>query len=529
MVAAENGALKGAKVGGMADVIRDLPQALAGVEIQADVIMPSYGFLTGLGAKLTHEFEVSFAGRNEPIKLYWLAHPKVEGANIYLLEHGLWQSSPGQIYSQGTNDRPFADDATKFALLCATVAKALVTGFVPMPQLLHLHDWHTGCLAMLRALAPEYHALQSIECVFSIHNLALQGIRPLSHDTSSFAAWFPHLFTQLDESQRAQIIDPRYPHCINPMRMGIILAGKVHLVSPTYAKEVLLPSRPELGFFGGEGLEADLQHKAEQGRVLGILNGCEYPEALSKRSLKRMGLTEFRALLGGIESALVQWQGAKSQVSGVDMIAFTRLQALWRQASSGEFPAFLLTSVGRLTDQKVLILRHILPSGLSVLETLLLQLQQMQPKALFVMLGSGDPEIGQFFQTLAAKYAHFVFLQGYHEELSLSLYQHGDLFLMPSSFEPCGISQMLAMRCGQPCLVHGVGGLQDTVEDNIDGFVFYGEDTRHQGVALLVKLAEALVKFDGSDWTQLKRKAKARRFEWHDIALEYKKHLYNIL
>ncbi|MFB2680533.1 glycogen/starch synthase [Shewanella mangrovisoli] len=529
MVAAENGALKGAKVGGMADVIRDLPQALAGVEIQADVIMPSYGFLTGLGAKLIHEFEVSFAGRLEPIKLYWLAHPKVPSANIYLLEHGLWQSSPGQIYSQGSSDRPFADDTTKFALLCASVAKALVAGLVPIPELLHLHDWHTGCLAMLRALAPEYQALQSIECVFSIHNLALQGIRPLSHDTSSFAAWFPHLFAQLDEGQRAQIIDPRYPHCINPMRMGITLADKVHLVSPTYAKEVLLPSHPELGFFGGEGLEADLQRKAEQGRVLGILNGCEYPETLAQTSLERMGLTEFKALLSCIESALVQWQGGRSQVSGVDMIAFTRLQALWRQASAGEFPDFLLTSVGRLTDQKVLILRHILPSGLSVLETLLLQLQQTQPKALFVLLGSGDPEIGQFFQTLAAKYAHFVFLQGYHEELSQCLYQLGDLFLMPSSFEPCGISQMLAMRSGQPCLVHGVGGLRDTVEDNVDGFVFYGEDIKAQGEALLAKLGDAQESFGAGDWMQYKRNAKVRRFDWRSIALEYKKQLYNIL
>ncbi|MFB2648048.1 glycogen synthase [Shewanella mangrovisoli] len=529
MVAAENGALKGAKVGGMADVIRDLPQALAGVEIQADVIMPSYGFLTGLGAKLIHEFEVSFAGRQEPIKLYWLAHPKVPGANIYMLEHGLWQSSPGQIYSQGTSDRPFADDATKFALLCASVAKALVAGLVPMPELLHLHDWHTGCLAMLRALAPEYQALQSIECVFSIHNLALQGIRPLSHDTSSFAAWFPHLFAQLDEEQRAQIIDPRYPHCINPMRMGIKQADKVHLVSPTYAKEVLLPSRPELGFFGGEGLEADLQCKAELGRVLGILNGCEYPETLAQTSLERMGLTEFKALLSCIESALVQWQGGRTQVSGVDMIAFTRLQALWRQASAGEFPDFLLTSVGRLTDQKVLILRHILPSGLSVLERLLQQLPQIQPKALFVLLGSGDPEIGQFFQTLAAKYAHFVFLQGYHEELSQCLYQMGDLFLMPSSFEPCGISQMLAMRSGQPCLVHGVGGLRDTVEDNVDGFVFYGDDIKAQGEALLTKLGDAQETFCAGDWMQFKRNAKARRFDWRSIALEYKKQLYNIL
>lgn len=80
-----------------------------------------------------------------------------------------------------------------------------------------------------------------------------------------------------------------------------------------------------------------------------------------------------------------------------------------------------------------------------------------------------------------------------------------------------------------PCLVHGVGGLQDTVEDGVDGFVFYGEDIKSQGEALLAKLAEALEKFDSSDWTQLKRKAKARRFDWRSIALDYKKQLYNIL
>lgn len=543
MVAAENGALAGAKVGGMADVIRDLPLALAGVDLCVDVIMPSYGFLTSPTAETKDlgELEVAFGGRLARVKLVVIPHPRVDGAKIYLLEHGLWQSIPGKIYSQGTAERPFADDATKFALLCASVAKALVSGLVPMPQVLHLHDWHTGCLAMLRAFAPEYSALKAIECVFSIHNLAMQGIRPLSHDASSLAAWFPEVFSSLSDEQRQLIADPRYPHCINPMRMGIALSDRVHLVSPSYAKEVLLPSDVAAGFIGGEGLEQDIKLKATEAKVIGILNGCNYPNLSpspdlspsakkikpSAQSLPRIQLDEFKKLLTTIEAALVEWQGTQTQVSGVDMIAFARTQAHWRHALEGAVPSFLITSVGRLTDQKVLILRHQLPSGTSVLETMLKQLQQAQPQALFILLGSGDADIATFFQSLAAKHSNFMFLQGYHEPLSECLYQYGDLFVMPSSFEPCGISQMLAMRAGQPCLVHGVGGLKDTVHDGIDGFVFYGNGLTEQGEAFLHRLEEAMDCFNSQNWSKIRMNAWEQRFDWSSIAKIYKQQLYD--
>ncbi|EGM70744.1 glycogen synthase, ADP-glucose transglucosylase [Shewanella sp. HN-41] len=539
MVAAENGALAGAKVGGMADVIRDLPQALAGVDLCVDVIMPSYGFLASPTAQTQAlgEFEVAFGGKLERVKLVVIPHPRVDRAKIYLLEHGLWQSIPGKIYSQGSAERPFADDATKFALLCASVAKVLVAGLVPMPQVLHLHDWHAGCLAMLRAFAPEYSALKTIGCVFSIHNLALQGIRPLSQDASSLAAWFPELFASLTDEQRQQIIDPRYPHCINPMRMGIVLSDRVHLVSPSYAQEVLLPSDVTAGFFGGEGLEQDLRLKASGTKVIGILNGCNYSDLGSSTSknqsetpsLQRIQLDEFKTLLTTIETALVEWQGTQTQVSGVDMIAFARTQAHWRHALVGEVPTFLMTSVGRLTDQKVLILRQQLPSGASVLESLLKQLQQAQPRALFILLGSGDADIALYFQNLAAKYPNFLFLNGYHESLSACLYQYGDLFLMPSSFEPCGISQMLAMRAGQPCLVHGVGGLKDTVHDGVDGFVFNGNGLTEQGEAFLHRLKEVMDCFDSESWPKIRMNAWKQRFDWSHIAQMYQQQLYDNL
>jgi starch synthase len=530
MVAAENGALAGAKVGGMADVIRDLPAALAGVDLCADVIMPSYGFLA---ARVNHpqdlgEIKVAFGGRVERVHLFAMPHPKVADAMIYLLEHSLWQSVPGHIYSQSSVERPFADDATKFAFLCASVATALVTGRVPMPTVLHLHDWHVGCLAMLRAFAPEFSALKAIDCVFSIHNLALQGIRPFSQDSSSFAAWFPELFASLSVEQIRQIFDPRYPHCVNPMRMGIVLSNKVHLVSPTYAKEVLLPSNTQAGFFGGEGLEQDLQAKADDGKVVGILNGCVYSSAPATQAepLARIQVTEFKQLLTAIEAALVQWQADQTQVSGVDMIAFARTQAHWRQAMAGAVPSLLFTSVGRLTDQKVLLLRHQLPTGLSVLESLLKDLQQTQPTALLILLGSGDAAIAQSFQVLAAKYDNLLFLHGYHEALSEALYRHGDLFLMPSSFEPCGISQMLAMRAGQPCLVHGVGGLKDTVADGVTGFVFNGDNLDEQAEAFLLRLAEAVAHFKTPAWAQIRAQARAQRFDWQSIAQQYSQQLY---
>ncbi|QYJ80645.1 glycogen synthase [Shewanella acanthi] len=528
MLAAENGALEGAKVGGMADVIRDLPEALASVGVVVDVVMPSYGFLTSSKATLLGELEVPFTGRTLRVKLYRMPHPAVDNASIYLLEHGLWQSTPGKIYSQGTSERPFADDATKFALLCSSFASALVSGLIPQPDMLHLHDWHTGCFAMLRAFAPEYQSLKSIECVFSIHNLALQGIRPLQMDASSLAAWFPALFASLNTKQLAAISDPRYPHCINPMRMGIVLSDRVHLVSKTYAKEVLLASKPELGFFGGEGLEADLQSKAEQGNVFGIINGSHY-RPLDAELAPRMRVADFKSLLTHIDSALAQWQATATQVSGVDMIACIRTQALWRQALSDNLPPLLLTSVGRLTDQKVLILRHILPTGLSVLETLMLALQQDEPEALFIMLGSGDAQIAIEFQRIAAKFSNFLFLHGYHEALSESLYKVGDMFIMPSSFEPCGISQMLAMRQGQPCIVHGVGGLKDTVVDAEDGFVFYGDSIEQQGLSFMNKLCEAIALFKTERWQQVRQNAHQKRFSWGDIAKEYKTQLYHFL
>ena len=104
----------------------------------------------------------------------------------------------------------------------------------------------------------------------------------------------------------------------------------------------------------------------------------------------------------------------------------------------------------------------------------------------------------------------------------------GDLFLMPSSFEPCGISQMLALRAGQPCLVHGVGGLKDTIIDNETGFVFFGDNLNCQIDGLLNKVSQAVdcYQHDQAHWQQLKVNAKQARFSWQQSAERYIRDLY---
>ncbi|NRD74967.1 glycogen/starch synthase [Shewanella sp. VB17] len=534
MLAAENGSITGGKVGGMADVIRDLPQALKGQEVLADVIMPSYGYLAAsAGAHWVKEISVPFAGGEYRVGLYLSDHPDVAGVKLYFLAHPCFVSSDSgtqKIYSSGCADRPFAEDASKFALFCQSVAVALVEQAIPLPDLMHLHDWHSGLFALLRAYVPKFSILKSIPCVFTIHNLALQGIRPLCGDPSSLEAWYPELVAQLDLSQRALIIDPRYPNCVNPMRVGINLCDRVHLVSPSYVDEVLLPSDYEAGFFGGEGLEADLICKRDEQALVGILNGCFYSAEFAELNVGDTDVYSHNRLkyehtFTQIESTLVSWQGGRETVSSWDQVALTRLNARWRDLANNIMPSCLLTSVGRLTDQKMLILRQKINNE-TVLEIMLKRFRALEPNGLFVLLGSGDSEIAREFLAIAVNHSHFIFLNGYHEQVSEFLYKAGDLFIMPSSFEPCGISQLLSMREGQLCLVHGIGGLKDTVINNETGYVFNGDTLVAQGEDFLSRFSVAISEKGTDKWQQMQSLAKAQRFDWSSSARDYVRQLY---
>ena len=503
MVAAENDTLPGGKVGGIGDVLRELPRALAAMDIDVTVISPAYGLVDRLpGAERQATLDVGFRGVPHAVDLYDLGVTGATGVRQLALEHpGFSPRGPGQVYCDDPPGRPFATDASKFALFSAAVAEALVQGSLGEVDVLHLHDWHAALVLLLRRHHPRYRGLRSLRCVYTIHNLALQGVRPLRGDASSLEQWFPNL-----RYAQSAVIDPRWTDCVNPMAIGIRLAEAVHTVSPTYAGEIRQPSAIEShGFHGGEGLERELGAAHAEGRLHGFLNGCDY-------SGKRPRAPGWGALVEMMREENLRWAGQRASVSAAHFVAQERLRGLTKIR-----PGLLLTSVGRATDQKLRLARETGSDGRPALEGVL---DALGDSGLLLMLGSGDPALEQFLAATAARRENFIYLCGYSDRLSSALYASGDLFLMPSSFEPGGISQLFAMRAGQPCLVHGVGGLRDTVTHGVDGFVFNGDTLREQADRLVATVEDALAlrAEDAKQWKALGKAAGRARFPWQSTA-----------
>lgn len=512
MISAENGALPGGKVGGIGDVVRELPTALAKRKNTVTVLTPGYGIFGSLpGAQLLRRLTVKFADRTESLELYYLdgmsSNRKIRH---YAIDHPLFSSGGiGKIYCDDPPSRPFESDASKFALFCTAAAEVLRSAVFGDIDTVHLHDWHTAFLLILRRYDPVYHSLKAQRCVYSIHNLAIQGIRPFAGQVSSLETWFPDLVYP-----RQQLADPRWSDCVNPMAVAIRLADAVNTVSPSYAEEILSPSDARRGYYGGEGLEQDLQQAKQENRLFGILNGCEYPRK------KTSALTDWASLRLAMHQQVIVWASREPVVASAHFIASQSIDQL-----SHERPPMLITSVGRATDQKIGLMRQITSSGQPALHAVL---DAMGEAATFLMVGSGDSGSEQFLIETSALYSNFVFIRGYSEALGNALYEQGDLFFMPSSFEPCGISQMLALRAGQPCLVHAVGGLRDTVDDNKTGFVFTGTNPTEQADALVATLKRALTLYQTkpAQWKAMRKAAAGARFKWTDSIDAYLKQLY---
>ncbi|MES2626367.1 MAG: glycogen/starch synthase [Pseudomonadota bacterium] len=513
MVAAENGALAGAKVGGIGDVVRDVPLALARRGHTVTVITPGYQALSKLpGATFQQNLLVNFSGNAETLSLHSIAQPDSPPSVQYLvLEHPLFAAcGAGKIYCHDEYE-PFATDASKFALFCHAVCAALATQAIAKTDVIHLHDWHAALVLLLREYSADYLALQDIPTVFSIHNLSLQGVRPFADNWSSPDSWFPDLAYPLDAVQ-----DPINDDCINLMRVGINLADQVHAVSPHYAKEILLPSHHELGLVRGENLEADLLKVSGEGRLHGILNGCEYSDVKLKQ--KKPSKARFVA---SANAELRNWADKSPYINSALFFAQLRLQEWVKHKNRDQS---IVASIGRLTSQKVSLLQVKLNENYYAIDALLDALDT----GFMVMLGSGDEGCEHFMADVMKRHSNFLFLCGYSEALGELLYEFCDLFLMPSSFEPCGISQMLAMRAGRPCLVHKVGGLADTVLHMFNGFCFDGEDELAQVQNMLIVFSEALVLQQGKTpaWQDICKNAAGVRFSWDESVSQYESYLY---
>ena len=322
MVASENGLLPDCKVGGIADVVADLSVALVRDGNQVTVVTPGYGnyvvppFADSSSTpsnqnSTVEQIHVSFCGQAETGEISTAA--EIDGVRSLVIEHPLIHlNEPGQIYVHDTNE-PFATDSGRFALFSLLTAEWIRKhdNF----DVVHLHDWHAANVAILRSFSDEYAFLKTTPLIYTIHNLALQGVRPLRDNSNSLEAWFPGL--GFDD----RIVDPRWTDCVNLMRAGILLTDRVNTVSETYAAEIQEPNDETRGRHGGEGLESDLRELAASGRLTGILNGCDY----SKEPEPRLSAAE---MLAELRRFLRDQGSAKSTVPGGFLTALDNITQL---------------------------------------------------------------------------------------------------------------------------------------------------------------------------------------------------------
>lgn len=503
-VAAENDGIARCKAGGMGDVVRDVPRQIAAKGDEVHVITPSYSRLHLDGIKVSN---VNFVFRGVPHngEIYEVAGKKqVPGIKHYVLHHpDIKAGDIAHIYFNDPN-QPFYTDANVFALFCTAVAAAIREKVFGKLDIIHLHDWHTSMLLFLREYNPRFEVLGDIRFVYSIHNLAIQGIRPFDNNYSSVQAFFPDL-----NYDREKLYDPRYPDCINLMAVGIRLADAVHTVSPSYKDDIQKPSDPP-HFIGGEGLEEDLRKAEKEKRLFGILNGANYADVAQ---------VEKGILWRQCVRRLFRWLQEEKKDYKAHYLAHTGEKITrWQEHK----PDFICTSVARLTEQKFYFFKE----DPDLLAGLMNKLNEVN--GVYILLGTGAPEYELIFREASYIYKNFIFINAQSESIIDMLYQESSLYLMPSQFEPCGISQMLAMRNGQPCLVHNTGGLKDTVKHMVNGFSFDGTTTLEKTTNFIKVFSEAVDLFfnQPEKWNQIAAKAGKERFTWEKSVAEYYLDLY---
>lgn len=503
-VAAENDAIENCKAGGMGDVVRDVPRQISERGDKVHVVVPSYSRLHQNGTFKTN-LNFQLRGTTYTAELYEVI-PKKEFRNIhhYVIHHPEIEAGGIAHIYHDDPEEPFYTDAIKYFIFCTAVAEAIKKGAFGNLDIVHMHDWHSSLILFLKEYHRGYKSLKKIRFVYSIHNLAIQGIRPFENNYSSLKNWFPDV-----PFDTIALQDYRYQDCINLMALGIRFADAVHTVSPSYKDDVLRPSSPP-EFIGGEGLEVDLQKADNEGRLFGILNGCNYKNI---RAAKK-GL-----IYRNTVKALFQWLQEESKKYKADFLAHTGEKTMQYVEQP---PDFIVSSVARLTEQKFYFFKRSPEAFVQMLEKL------KEVNGIFMLLGTGAPEYEDLFRKLSYEYSNFIFTNGQSEDLIDSIYLESDLYFMPSLFEPCGISQMLAMRNGNPCLVHHTGGLKDTVEHMKTGFSFDGKTYDEKIANMLSSFNVAIDVYvnDKPRWKKIQSNAKKMRFTWEKSVDQYYKELY---
>ena len=456
------------KTGGLADVVGALPKYVNKEEYDIRVLIPNYKaipqkYKSQMRYK-TH-FYMDLAWRTQYVGILEM---ELDGVKFYFIDN--------EFYFAG--DKPYGEiyqDIEKFAFFSKAALSALpVLDF--RPDIIHCHDWQTGLVPVMLHDSfqnnPFYHGIKSI---MTIHNLKFQGIwdKKTVQDITGLSSYYfaPDKLEAYGDA--------------NYLKGGIVYADMVTTVSQTYAEEIKTP-------FYGEGLDGLMN--ARSNCLRGIVNGLDYdvwnPET-DTYIVNNYNAVNFR----------------KEKVKNK-----TELQKELGLAVNDKI--FAVGIVSRLTDQK----------GLDLVDYVIEEL--CAPDMQFIVLGTGDPKYENLFRHYEWKYKDRVSANIYYNnERSHKIYAACDAFLMPSLFEPCGLSQLMSLRYGTVPIVRETGGLKDTVEpynqyeDTGTGFSFRNYNAHEMLNA--VRYAKDVYYNHRREWNKIIDRGMAMDFSWKTSAKQY--------
>ncbi len=454
------------KTGGLGDVAYALPRAERALGMSVRLLLPGYAsVLSGLThLKRVADIGSVFGAANVRLLLGKL--PRV-GTDVYVIDSPSLFGRNGNPYL-GPDGREWNDTHRRCGLLGWTGAR-IADGDLDRtwkPDIVHSHDWHAGLTAAYLAENPAHTA----KSVFTIHNLAFRGLFPFGEsDDLGFSRrmGFPHQFEFFGN--------------FSFLKAGLVFSDKITTVSPTYAREVLTDA---MGF----GMQGVLKNRSKD--FSGILNGLDYDIWNPKTDVQLVARYDSDDISG------------KAQCK-------KDLQKTFGLDENAKGPLFGVVS--RLADQK----------GLDLVLASLGQILSLDGQ--LVVLGSGEPTLESSFRHVAQTHkGHVACYIGYDEVLSHRLVAGSDALLVPSRFEPCGLTQIMALRYGTLPVARRTGGLADTITpiagDTGDGYLF--DDPSPEALCAALRDATSLYA-DKAAWNRAVKRAMVKDFSWEKSANAY--------
>lgn len=456
------------KTGGLADVVGSLPECFDKQYFDVRVIIPKYMCMHQDMKDMMQYVDHFYMDYNGKSQYVGILQAQYRGVQFYFIDN--------EYYFNG--DKPYGDirfDIEKFIFFDKAALSALpVIGF--KPDIVHCHDWQTGLIPVyLKDSFRQGEFYRDMKSVMTIHNLKFQGTWDVK--TVKQLSGLPEFYFTPDKLEAYKDA--------NMLKGGIVFADAITTVSETYAEEIKTP-------FYGEKLDGLLT--AREHSLRGIVNGIDY-DVYDPDTDK---LIDFR-----YNSKNFRKEKVKNKLALQEQLGLAK-----------DEKKFMVGIVSRLTSQK----------GLDLVSYVMDEL--CQDNIEIVVLGTGDEKFENMFRYFDWKYNDRVSANIYYsEELSHRVYAACDAFLMPSLFEPCGLSQLMALRYGTVPIVRETGGLKDTVEPYNEyestgtGFSFANYNAHEMLGA--IRYAENIYNNRRREWNKIIDRDMAADFSWNTSAAKY--------